>query len=66
VLPLWPFIVFDASSHAHRPTELDALLFAHLVLVRSVPLPINTLKTQLESLDNLVAYVDRIHSEYFA
>jgi hypothetical protein len=52
--------------HTHRPTDLDALLFAHLVLIRSTPLPSNPLKDQLDALANLVSYVDRIHAEYFA
>ena len=48
-----------------RKTELDALLFAHLAVIRRALLPVNRLDDSLAKFPNLVDYTERIYNVFF-
>jgi len=47
------------------PCQLDALIFAHLAIIRSAPMPSCPLNTCLNSLPNLSDYTLRLHKKLF-
>lgn len=49
-----------------KPSEFDAHLYAYLAILLNIKLPEHPIQAHISQCPNLVAYVKRITSEYFA